>query len=128
MRKSSFIAFACALALGACVDRVPTVASPPSVSLPIGVEPLVARTLDLTQPYWSGYLTYSSDGTVWTGSSVLDPVTTQVTTTYPVETPATTVYLSIGFGSNGTPAVVLSDADGLESDAPLAEQFTTVVL
>lgn len=55
---------------------------------PAHVSALVERSLDMTQPYWSGYVTYSSSGAVWSETSVIDPVTTYPTHTYPVSVPS----------------------------------------
>lgn len=92
------------------------------------VTQLVERSMDMTQPYWSGYVSYSSSGTVWSDTLVIDPNTTWPTHTYPVSVPLSTQFMSIGFGYAGTPVVVLHDTEPLEPDAPANEQATTAVL
>lgn len=84
--------------------------------------------MDMTQPYWSGYVTYSASGTVWSDSLVIDPITTYPTHTYPVAVPYSTQFVDIGFGSSGAPVVVLHSADPLEPDAPASEQARSAVL
>ena len=95
---------------------------------PAHVSALVERSLDMTQPYWSGYVTYSSSGAVWSETSVIDPVTTYPTHTYPVSVPSSTQFVNIGFGFDGAPVVVLHSIEPLEPDAPASEQATTAVL
>lgn len=104
------------LALG-CSERAIAPRETAAPAGDAGIAQWSPQQFDVTQPWWSGQVTYSASASTAMPSTVLDPNSTQPTTSYPSQIIGQSAFVALGFDGNGRPAVSLQRVLPSEPDA-----------